>query len=199
MSKMIEFAGMPNAGKTSVIDMVDRQLRREGYSVYSCPEGANLIRNGRNLGSLYDIRILLHSLSILIDNIQHTNFDVVLFDRAVFDTIGWLNYRLHKNEDVVKITKMKEFVLLMADYISLCVFLTCDAHTAIERDKRSSITIMGNGVSNNVVFLQDLAIAYEETLKELSGYPQIIRVDTTQIHAISTARIVYNSIVGTIQ
>ena len=92
----VEFTGSPSSGKTTTIKKFDEFLRREGFRVYRPQEGAEVIRHIDRVTPVYNIRTALYALNILLDLAHGHLYDVVAFDRAIFDAYGWMKYWLDK-------------------------------------------------------------------------------------------------------
>ena len=88
---MIEFGGTPKAGKTTLIDAVDRFLRRRGLKVLAPPEAANFIRNGREY-PLYSFRTTVYVAAIILEQAAKNDYDAIVFDRGLYDRYCWFVY-----------------------------------------------------------------------------------------------------------
>src|SRR3989344_3657761 len=92
----VEFLGSPSAGKTTAITEMDKFLRRMGFRVLRPQEGAEVIRHIPRTTPLYNIRTGLYALSLLIDESYGHLYDIIIFDRCVFDAYCWMMYWLEK-------------------------------------------------------------------------------------------------------
>ena len=103
----IELTGTPSSGKTTVITELDKFLRRQGFRVYRPQEGAEVIRHIERTTPVYNLRTGIYALTLLLDISVGHLYDVVIFDRSIFDAYVWLMYWNEKG----KLTEQQ-----MADY-----------------------------------------------------------------------------------
>lgn len=94
----LEFTGSPSSGKTTTITELDKFLRRHGFRVLRPQEGAEVIRHIPRTTPLYNIRTGLYALNKLIDESYGHLYDVIIFDRCVFDAYCWMMYWEEKNK-----------------------------------------------------------------------------------------------------
>lgn len=178
----LEFTGSPSAGKTTVITELDKFLRRQGFRVLRPQEGAEVIRHIERTTPLYNIRTGLYALQLLIDLRAGHLYDVVIFDRCVFDAYCWMLYWLEKN----KLTK-EEVVLIQTfflsrfwiDSIDVAYFFICDVEVAMEREQRVALSEK-LGETTNPKTVARLVKRYQEAFTVLKkDYPQLRILDTT--------------------
>ncbi|MDA2936330.1 hypothetical protein MYX06_03880 [Patescibacteria group bacterium AH-259-L05] len=93
---VIEITGTPDAGKTSVIHTLTRFFKRQGWRVDNPTEGAEITKKIPRTTHLYNIQTGIYALSELLDNIHSLDFDLLLFDRAIYDAFCWQEYWLRK-------------------------------------------------------------------------------------------------------
>ena len=82
----VEVLGSPSAGKTTVITEADKFLRHQGCRVWRPQEGAEVIRHVERTTPLYNLRTALYALTILVDQSVAHLYDVVIFDRCLYDS-----------------------------------------------------------------------------------------------------------------
>lgn len=88
---IVEFTGSPEAGKTTVIDILYKQLLKMGYKVKKYPESAE------NCPSFFPKECLEAKLWINFDTAKHVleapflyDYDIILFDRGALDHKFWI-------------------------------------------------------------------------------------------------------------
>lgn len=182
---IIEFFGIPDAGKTTIITGCDNFLRRLGFRVYKPQEGAEFIRHISRDTPLYNERTALYAINILVDQMSGHQFDFVLFDRCCFDGYFWMEYWFQKDKlsYLEKRVIQKHFLSeRWVNGIDLCYFVTCDSSVSSDRDKELNFAEIFGPTTNpkSVAFLENVG---KRVFEELSPrYPQMKILDTTNIN-----------------
>ena len=181
---IIELTGSPSAGKTTTILELDKFLRRHGFRVLHPQEGAEVIRHIERTTPLYNIRTGLYALELLIDLSHGHLYDVVIFDRCIFDTYCWMTYWLEKGKISVEEQKIAQSFFLSrfwTDKIDVPYFMTCDPNVAVARELRIALT-QKLGETTNPTTIATLAERYKKAYQTLSPtYPQLFLMDTTSL------------------
>ncbi|HSE34659.1 MAG TPA: AAA family ATPase [Candidatus Paceibacterota bacterium] len=181
---IIEFTGSPSSGKTTTITELDKFLRRHDFRVLRPQEGAEVIRHIPRTTPLYNIRTGLYALSHLIDFAHGHMYDVVIFDRAIFDTYAWMLYWKQKGllaED--ECARNQAFFLsrFWTDRITACFVMVCDPKEAMERELKIALSDK-LGETSNPDTMRALAERYRTLHKDLSGdFSQLVLIDTTTV------------------
>jgi len=88
---IVEFTGTPEAGKTTVINILHEQLSKMGYKIKKYPESAE------NCPKTFPKECLEAKLWINFDTAKHIleapflyDYDIILFDRGALDRKFWL-------------------------------------------------------------------------------------------------------------
>jgi thymidylate kinase len=94
---IIEFAGLPNSGKTTLIKELSKLLPQDGISVTVVQESAEVVPDSipkktwdRNTWTTF------HCLQDLV-SAKYAGTDVVLVDRSYYDAVFWMEY-MKKND-----------------------------------------------------------------------------------------------------
>lgn len=178
----IELTGSPSSGKSTVIKKIDDSLRGEGFRVLIPQEGAEVIRHVPRSTPLYNIRTGLYALSLLIDQMHGHNYDVIIFDRCIFDVDNWMTYWEGKQLLSASETHMVQDFFRMrfwVDHIAAAFILTCDPEVAIKRERRVG-TRKGPGQYTNLETISALNTRYQSMYQRLSpDFPQLELIDTT--------------------
>lgn len=180
----LEFTGSPSSGKTTTITELDKFLRRHGFRVLRPQEGAEVIRHIPRTTPLYNIRTGLYALSKLIDEGYGHLYDVVIFDRCIFDVYCWMMYweeklKLNQEEKVL----IQQFFLsrFWTDKIDAAYFMICDPKEALKRELRIALS-QKLGETTNPETIKTLVKRYKSAYEVLSPeYKQLRLMDTTRI------------------
>jgi hypothetical protein len=92
---VIEFAGVPKAGKTSTLNQVYSFLRRCGFKCEVVVERASIcpIRDKRHFN--FNVWTACTTLSQLLEKTQNPpregDPDILFLDRGIFDSVCWLS------------------------------------------------------------------------------------------------------------
>ena len=111
----LEFTGSPSSGKTTTITELDKFLRRQGFRILRPQEGAEVIRHIERNTPLYNIRTAIYATTQLIDISASHSYDIVIFDRAIFDPYCWMLYWREKN-----LLTDEEMLLYQTFFLSRC-------------------------------------------------------------------------------
>ncbi len=180
----IEFTGSPSAGKTTTITELDKFLRRQGFRVLRPQEGAEVIRHISRSTPLYNIRTALYALQMLIDQSHGHLYDIIIFDRCVFDAYCWMMYweekkQLGEDEKVL----LQSFFLsrFWMDKIDAAYFMVCNPEVAMQREQRIALS-QKLGETTNPKTIHSLIGRYRAAHVELSPrFKQLQLIDTTQM------------------
>lgn len=184
----IEFTGSPASGKTTTITELDKGFRRHGFRVWRPQEGAEVIRHIPRTTPIYNIRTGLYALEILIDESFGHLYDLVLFDRCIFDAYCWMMYWLEKEKinDKEK-NQIQSFYLsrFWADKIDAAFFMICDPKISMERELRIAVSEK-LGETSNPKTIATLVNRYKEAYNLLSPqHKQIHLIDTSGLDELA--------------
>ncbi|MEK7629770.1 MAG: AAA family ATPase [Patescibacteria group bacterium] len=180
----VEFTGSPSAGKTTTITKLYDFFRRSGFRVLRPQEGAEVIQHVSRKTPLYNIRTGLYALQMLIDYSASHDYDLVIFDRCVFDVYAWMVYWQEKSMLTEQEKDINQGFFLQKhwmDKIDAAFFMICEPQEALERDRRISISNQ-TGETTNPKNLEILYKRYKDVYNLLSPiYPQLRLIDTTKL------------------
>jgi thymidylate kinase len=178
----IEITGSPSSGKTTTITEFDKWFRRMGFRVLRPQEGAEVIRHIGRDTPLYNIRTGLYALEMLIDLSSGHQYDLVIFDRGIFDAYCWMLYWLEKGKLSPEETEMiQQFFLsrFWMPHIDVAYFMICDPRIAMERELRIALSDK-LGETTNPETVTRLVGRYKAAYQTLSPTnPQLHLIDTT--------------------
>lgn len=182
---VIEFAGLPKAGKTTCLNQVQAFLKRCGFRAEVVIERASVcpIRDKKNYN--FNIWTACTTLSQILEKTQSPpradDPDILILDRGLFDAICWLTMmeglaRLRKRE-----REIIERFLLIEDWrkrLSGVVLMTADPEDSLEREK-GYLMVEAEGSIMNVEVLQQMKDIIDETANRLKEKFQLFQVNTS--------------------
>lgn len=191
----VEFTGTPDSGKSTIIKELDVFFRQNDFRVWCPQEGAEAIRHVPRTTPLYNIRTGIYALSVLIDKAQTGEFDLVLFDRCIFDAYCWMRYWHRKGLLLDGEKEYLESFFIAPRFVRLldaaCI-IVCDADTAVARSQRLSLGQSERKTTNpktirllREVFQQSFDRALETFAAHGTG---LIWLDTEQMTEIGMVR-----------
>ena len=183
---VIEFAGVPKAGKTSTIGALQAFLKRCGFRVEVVIERASVcpIRDKRHFN--FNVWTACTTLAQILEKTQNPTRpddpDVLILDRGLFDSVCWLELmegqgRL-RNED----RQVIERFLKIGDWrkrISAVVVMTASPTDAMNRE-RGHLPVEGaQGSIMNPTTLQQMLDTTEQAVERLKKDFRIFKVETS--------------------
>jgi thymidylate kinase len=182
---MVEFGGTPSAGKTTLITQIDTILRREGLRVYCPQEGAQAIRHISRHTPLYNLRTGIYALSILIDLAHSSTYDVILFDRCIFDSYHWMIHWERKGMLTSETKAMFQSFFMSpywANMIDVAYLMVCAPEAALKRETKVQIA-KKFGNTTNPDAIQNFNKQYRDAQRELRamGFKQVRLLETTKL------------------
>ena len=181
----IEITGSPASGKTTTITELDKFFRRMGFRVYRPQEGAEVIRHVSRSTPLYNIRTGLYALEMLIDLSNSHKYDLVIFDRSIFDTYAWMMYWHDKGHIPESHKKYNQNFFLQdfwANNIDAVYFMVCGVEETMRRELRIALSDK-LGETTNPETVKKLVDRYKRAYEELSPkYKQLLLIDTAKMN-----------------
>lgn len=180
----VEFTGSPSAGKTTTIKELDKLLRRQGLRVLCPQEGAEVIRHIERTTPLYNIRTGMYAAEILADLSNGHLYDVVIFDRCIFDAYCWMEYWFEKGKLSIKEKENIQAFFLSKFFtanLDAALILISDPKVAMERELRIALSSK-LGETTNPKTVATLVERYTNAFRTLSPqYPQLRLLDTSAL------------------
>jgi predicted NUDIX family phosphoesterase len=183
---VVEFAGVPKAGKTSTLNHIYAFLRRCGFRCEVVVERASVcpIRDKRHFN--FNIWTACTTLSQLLDKSQNPprddDPDILFLDRGIFDTVCWLALleRLGRitSEDRAK----ADAFFLINDWtarVSGVIAMSTTPEDALAREQ-GLLPVEGPGGSiMNPTVLRQMGSVISSRARELGSQFKIFSVDTS--------------------
>ena len=181
---MIELTGSPSAGKTTIIKSLDDFLRDQGLRVLRPQEGAEVIRHIPRSTPVYNIATGLYALSKFIEESYCHKYDIIIFDRCIFDAYCWMEYWYEKSKLPVHDKYIIQNFFLQKFFtqnIDAAYFVVCEPEKAMERELRVSI-LKKDREMTNAKSIATLVTRYRNAFIRLSSHhPQLKLIDTTNL------------------
>lgn len=202
---VIEFAGMPKAGKTTVVNEIHRFLKRCGFKTKMIGEKASICPIRDKKDASFNIWTVCQTLSDLLVDTQSPpgagDPEIVLIDRGIFDAVTWLRLlerlkRLKPDER----RAVEEFVLLedWRKRISQVFLLTVNPAEALAREEGLlPISVLGS-IMNIEVLTQTKCNALQ-CAEELEPYFNIKTIDTSKKDSAAVTRKVADMVLDSIE
>lgn len=183
---VVEFAGMPGAGKTRTIDLLDHFFRREGYRVRVVSEGAQACPIGQEHRVAFAAWTAHRIANILLEETHAPRgYGLLLLDRGLFDAQAFI--RLLALES--KITEDEAHVMLThfrlpfwAGLTDLVFLLDISPEESLRRHVADSLTTRPGPILNQAT-LGLLQSAYEDVARFCAGAeftPTLRRLDAVR-------------------
>jgi predicted NUDIX family phosphoesterase len=172
---VLEFAGVPKAGKTTTLNTVHTFLKRCGFRVETVVERASIcpIQDKKHFN--FNVWTACTSLSQILEKTQDpptpTDPEILILDRGIFDALVWMNMmkkmgRLRSNE-----YKNIESFLLTDDWckrITGVIVMTVSPQEAMKREQgllpvTSKGSIMNEGILTQMSENTEKCIDYFKT------------------------------------
>jgi predicted NUDIX family phosphoesterase len=183
---VIEFAGVPKAGKTSTISQVHSFLKRCGFRVQTVIERASVcpIRDKKHAN--FNVWTACTTLVQVLEHTQEPprvdDPQILILDRGLFDAIAWLTMMDRLSRIRTEDREAIERFLLMPEWrkrINGVVVMTVSPREALEREQ-GLLPVEGTGSIMNTEVLQQMLATTKECAKRLADCFRIFEIDTTK-------------------
>ena len=165
---MVEVTGLPDSGKSTILNRIDVFFRRQGSADQECKilipqEGTKAVRNIPRTAFQHSIAASNYALQILFQHSYSIDYDLLLFDRGLYDAwcfIEWLRQKSkleQKESDCFKSFFTHEGWLKNID---LCFFIMCDPNIAVVRNIKDAFLTKKVGVRTNPKTVAELHSAF---------------------------------------
>ncbi len=183
---VVEFAGVPKAGKTSTLSQVYSFLRRCGFRCEIVVERASIcpIRDKKHFN--FNIWTACMSLSQLLEKTQNPPHegdpDILFLDRGIFDSICWMAMLERLGRIRLKDRKVTTEFLLGSDWVrrvSGVIAMSASPSDAMTREQ-GHLSVKGReGSIMNTTVLSQMGDVLRETMDGLKNSFRIFHIDTS--------------------
>lgn len=186
---VIEIAGLPKAGKSTIIECIYNFFRKNGWDkTIVIFEGIQSSTVSRKNGLLhYNLYFVFKTLLETIEKCE-TGQNLIIVERGIFDRLGWFLYLHEIGHNGKKILSedfqtIKDFLMLesLRSLFHLTIFLHCDIQTSLEREAPFILTLDDETTVMNKESLVNLEYCFNAVASEIEEKKLIplIRHNTT--------------------
>ncbi len=185
-SIVIEFAGVPKAGKTTILNAVYSFLKRCKFNPEIVVERASMcpIRDKKHFN--FNVWTACTTLSQILDKTQEPPLEgdplVLILDRGIFDSICWLSVMERTGRILPKDRKIIEDFLLIDDWgkrINAVILMLVSPKDSLERERGLLPIEETKGSIMNDSMLNIMLDITKKTAKRLENSFRIIEIDTS--------------------
>lgn len=183
---VIEFAGIPKAGKTTILNQLQAFLKRCGFKAEIVVERASVCPIRDKKHSNFNVWTACTTLSHVLEKTQDPPISedphILILDRGLFDSLCWL-------EMMVKLERLREDDFAIIDKflrikdwrkrISAVVVMTSTPEDAMEREKGFLPVVGAEGSIMNNKVLAKMLETTKNNIDRLKGDFKIFHVDTS--------------------
>ncbi|MEC4685487.1 MAG: NUDIX domain-containing protein [Nitrospirota bacterium] len=200
---VIEFAGVPKAGKTTTISQVQAFLKRCGFKTEIVIERASIcpIKDKKHVN--FNIWTACTTLAQLLEKTQTPprpeDPQILILDRGIFDSLCWLRMMERLNRLRPEERKVVQTFLEVADWrdrITGVILMTVSPEDSMMREQGLLPVEGGKGSIMNPEVLQQMTDVCKSTANELKDLFRIFEVDTSNNEETSTAKKTAETVVG---
>ncbi len=182
---VIEFAGVPKAGKTTTLGQLHAFLKRCGFHVEVVIERASIcpIRDKKHFN--FNVWTACTTLAQILEKTQNPprpdDPDILILDRGLFDSITWLTLMERLSRIRRKDLDMLSTFLRIDDWrkrITAVIVMTAGAEDSLEREK-GLLPVVGGGSIMNLEVLRQMKKITLKTAERLKRDFRIHKLDTS--------------------
>lgn len=185
---VIEFAGLPKAGKSSTLSNVQMFLKRCGFKTEIVVEMASVCPIKDKKHAHFNAWTACTTLSQILEKTQEPpradDAQILFLDRGIFDAICWFRVMERlcrvKSEDRQQIERF----LRLDDWrkkVTGVILMTANPEDALSREQGLLEVVGTPGSIMNHEVLSQLKNIYDQAAKELQSEFDIVRIDTSDI------------------
>ena len=183
---VIEFAGVPKAGKTTTLTHVQTFLKRCGFRTDVVVERASVcpIRDKKHAN--FNVWTACTTLAQVLEKTQDPpkpdDPHILFLDRGLFDSICWMRLMEQISKVRTEERELIERFLTIDDWrkrISAVFVMLASAHDAMSREHKVLPVAGGGGSIMNTDILRLIRDEYESCREELRGSFNIFKIDTS--------------------
>src|SRR6266851_1762394 len=182
---VIEFAGVPKAGKTTTLGQLQSFLKRCGFRVEVVIERASVCPIRDKKHSNFNVWTACTTLAQILEKTQDPpridDPHILILDRGLFDSICWLTMMERLERIRTDDRKMIEEFLLIDDWkerITGVIVMTASPQDAMEREK-GFLRVDAKGSIMNPEVLQRMLDNTKQTVERLKRDFRIYTIDTS--------------------
>jgi rfaE bifunctional protein nucleotidyltransferase chain/domain len=194
---VVEFSGMPKAGKDKLIQAIEYHFRRSAYRVRILDESARRCPFDKAHHLEYTAWGLFSILQRILEEVYMPKYDLVLINRGPFDAEVIIEVLKQKGDaSEVEATALKEVASLgcFRSLVDLLVVCMCSPMQSLARERQDRIVYSEGRIMNPEV-LDMLYTEYEKHIKLWNSFQRdMIVIDTECMAFLDRASVVATSI-----
>lgn len=182
---VLEFAGVPKAGKTSTISQLQTFLKRCGFKVQVVVERASIcpIRDKRHF--TFNVWTACTTLAQILENTQDPpradDPQILILDRGLFDSICWLTMMDHLSRICTRERQEIEEFLLLDEWrkrITGVIVMTASPEDSMKREQ-GFLPAEASGSIMNLEVLRQTRETTKDCIMRLKDKFDIVEIDTS--------------------
>lgn len=188
---VIEFSGLPNSGKTTLLQNIAKLCERNNISAIIVQETAELLPKNIPKGTIeQNLWITLETLEKSLELSFMSDVDFVLLDRGFYNQLFWVNMYAEKDAEYGKLVldfmeKFSRRYEVLPDYLYI---IDVDVEESIKRRMATGEPV----TFSKQDFLREYKNKFEKFVK---GINPKLYIDTTNLGKDEVANIVFNTII----
>lgn len=193
---IIEVLGTPNSGKTTAIQTFEKILKRNNIKYKIIYEVAGRCKIKNKLSPDFNLWTMTETMKQLLE-IFNSNYDIVICERGLLDTICWCDLFLKENKILKdEYDSIVNFVLLNRFTKNICYsyIIKCSVDASMKRENLDDLLdIKGSIVNETILKKYNDSLEYVSK-KYVSNFQKIEEMDTSNMTQIEINKSFVNSI-----
>ncbi len=193
---IIEVLGTPNSGKTTAIQTFEKILKRNNIKYKIIYEVAGRCKIKNKLSPDFNLWTMTETMKQLLE-IFNSNYDIVICERGLLDTICWCDLFLKENKILKdEYENIVNFVLLNRFTKNICYsyIIKCSVDASMKRENLDDLLDIKGSIVNETILKK-----YNDSLecvskKYVSNFQKIEEMDTSNMTQIEINKSFVNSI-----
>lgn len=188
---VIEFCGIPKSGKTTSINALNTFLKRNNFKTKVLTERASICPITKKTHPNFNLWTITRTLSELIENLFEyaESTDIILADRAVFDSLIWFEWLNNNpspcNPHLDKNTYEAIIGWLTTEYITrnidLVLLFNSTPEKAMQREYSCLLTNKKGSIMNDSVLLGYVEAQKKVMEKYRCKFGEIVNIDDNKL------------------
>lgn len=197
---VIEFCGSPKSGKTSCINSLNLFLKRNGFKTGIVTEQASIcpIKDKHNpTFNTWTVNSTISELNALLDLSKNEQLDIVICDRAIFDSLCWFKWMYFKGTlEKTEYRTITDYITLSrwSNKIDLVYVFMAKPETSIYREYAHLLTRKPGSIMNTQTLTEYINSINEAKNEFGDKFRMIQEIDTSNLDQNDVSKEVTNTI-----
>lgn len=199
---IVEFSGMPKAGKTTIVNSLALFLRRNGISTVVVAERASMspIKNKHHAD--FNLWTGCTSLANMIRFRRSNDEMVIILDRGIFDSLVWFNsLNMRGKLSDGDLEALENFFLMnrWTKDVDLVICMKTNVSKALEREFKDVLTNKPGSIMNEE-FLKDYIVALDQAIKSYGSYfERLFSIDTSETQTLDGVELALEKVIESLR